>query len=100
MRHYVSFAVILAVLVQTVAVRAQPAAGSSLVPLPTLDSQARARIGATPRFALAPAASDVFKGLEPGTIPDGEEVPNYLRALAVLPNTVASFAHVFHAVLY
>jgi AhpD family alkylhydroperoxidase len=78
---------------------AASAAGATLVPLPTLERLARARVGSVPRFELAPADAEVFKGLDTGMAPDGQ-VPNYLRALAALPNTVAPFARLVRAAVY
>ncbi len=79
-----------------------PAAGlaqerSSLVPLESLDRAAKEKRGATAHVPLAEETAEALRGadaLEPG------RVPNFARALALLPKAAAPFAGAFKAYLY
>jgi AhpD family alkylhydroperoxidase len=73
---------------------------AALVPLDLLAQQARERVRAVPRVDLpAPSVESVrdIVGLEPIT-PD--RVPNYLLALAPLPQSVGPFAAALKSLLY
>ncbi len=76
------------------------AAALSPVPLPTLEQAARSRVNAKPRVPLVPETADAFKTIR---LPDplsAVGVPNYLRALAVLPQAPKPFAEMVAAYLY
>lgn len=83
-----------------------PAAASSnngdvpAISLSALLDQARTRIAATPRVALAPETSDAFKDIESLEPVGSGHVPNYLRAMVSMPGVPASFAHVMKTLLY
>jgi len=96
-RHTIVFLIAVAVLLPVAVVRAA-VPGPTLAPLPELEREARRRVDATPRVALADTNLDVFKNLAPGIAQQSEQVPNYLRALAVDPNMVAPFARLVRAV--
>ena len=70
----------------------------SLMALTPQTGRANDAAGAA-RIPLAPANAPLFAGIAtPGT-PAGQ-VPDYLRALAVLPNTVKPFANLYQTMLY
>jgi alkylhydroperoxidase family enzyme len=79
-----------------------PAAASSppptLAPLAELDRQARARVDGVARVSLAPLDSVGLTDLDADLIPQGDQPPNYLRALASMPDVVAPFARLVRAV--
>ena len=68
--------------------------------LSTLDKQARSRVGAKPRVALAAETSDLFKNLESLETPESDPTPNYLRAVAVRPDAVKPMAHLVRTFVY
>jgi AhpD family alkylhydroperoxidase len=72
----------------------------TVVPLATLNEQARQRIGAQPRIALAAKDAEVIKRSDVINFLGAPEAPNYLRALALLPNTVKPFAELVQAAIY
>jgi alkylhydroperoxidase family enzyme len=53
-----------------------------------------------PRAPLAAANAEIFKNIESIESPGSSRVPNYLRAMAALPSTVAPFAHLIKTILY
>lgn len=50
------------------------------------------------RLPLAPATSDLFRGIE-SLEPVGGHVPNYLRAMALIPGTVGPYAKAFKTLI-
>jgi len=69
----------------------------ALVPLAKLDRAAKAKTTARPRVALVAETAEVFTGLD--ALESGR-VPNYLRALAAMPNTVKPFAQLVKTFSY
>lgn len=63
-----------------------------------LERQARARVDARARWQLAAENAELFKNIE--LLDSNNQVPNYLRALAALPNTVKPFAHLIKTAIY
>ncbi|HVG39331.1 MAG TPA: hypothetical protein VM870_08590, partial [Pyrinomonadaceae bacterium] len=78
------------------------AAPESLTPIPlaALKEQARKRQGEPARVALAAKDAEIFRGAEPLNYLGASEPPNYLRALAVLPNAVKPSSELLSAALY
>jgi AhpD family alkylhydroperoxidase len=76
--------------------RTEPA----LTALTTLDEQARQRVGAESRVALAPENSELFKDIESLEPAGSGRVPNYLRALTPLPESINFFAHLIKTFVY
>jgi alkylhydroperoxidase family enzyme len=65
-------------------------------PLSALEQQAHARVSATqPRVPLAPQSAELFNGIDGLEAPGSGLVPNYLRAIAVLPKMPVPFSHLF-----
>jgi alkylhydroperoxidase family enzyme len=97
MRNLTVLLLALVVFAPAVVVRgAEP--GPTLAPLAELDRKARSRVDGTARVALAAPDADALKSLDPTLLPAGDHVPNYLRALAVRPDSVAPFAKLVWAV--
>jgi AhpD family alkylhydroperoxidase len=73
-------------------------AKSEIKSLDALNQSARQRISATPRVALPAETDAAFSGID--SLESGGRVPNYLRALAGLPNLVKPFATAFKTYLH
>ena len=74
-------------------------AAAFLLALNPLAGRADADSAAGARVPLAAANAPVFAGVTTPGAPAGA-VPNYLRALAALPNTVKPFANLYSTMLY
>jgi len=98
----VSPALVLASIVTTIAISAQPisAAPAPVASLAELDTLARSRTHAVARVPLAPATADLFEGVDTFEAAGSGRVPNYLRALANKPSTVKAFAHLVKTFAY
>lgn len=72
----------------------------SMVELAKLDALAKKRVSARARVALAAESSELFKGIENLEPPESARVPNYLRAIAALPNATRPLAHLVKTVIY
>jgi alkylhydroperoxidase family enzyme len=72
--------------------------GPTLAPLAELDRKAKSRVDGTARVALAAPDVEAIKTLDASLLPVSDQVPNYLRALAVRPEAVAPFAKLVWAV--
>jgi len=77
---------------------AQDADDMSVASLTMLEQKAKARVNAKSRVPLAAENADIFKEIE--SLDANGRVPNYLRALANLPGSVAPFAHLIKAAIY
>lgn len=95
----VSFSLILAPSLSPRAAETKPTP-APLTPVPALEREARRRVDAKPRVALAAETSDVFKDLARAEPLGTARVPNYLRALAPVPQAVKPFAHLVPVFLY
>ena len=74
---------------------------ASLIPLATLESQARARTSATARVPLAPEGVEALRGVDSFEAQGAGRVPNYLRALAAIkPAATKPFAHLLKTFVY
>lgn len=73
---------------------------SAMVELSKLDALAKKRVGAKARTALVPESSELLKGIENLEQSDSNQVPNYLRAIAALPNAVKPLARLVKTVIY
>jgi AhpD family alkylhydroperoxidase len=71
-----------------------------ILELAKLDALAKKRIGAKARIALAAESSELFKGIENLEPPESNRVPNYLRAIAALPNATKPLARLVKTVIY
>ncbi len=71
-----------------------------LMPLATLEREARRRVGAKPRVTLAAESSEVFKEIMPLEPLGSANVPNYLRSLAAIPQAVKPLAYLVTTFLY
>jgi alkylhydroperoxidase family enzyme len=76
------------------------AKASSILELAKLDAMAKKRISAKARIALVAESSELFKGIENLEPPESNRVPNYLRAIAALPNATKPLAHLVKTVIY
>ena len=76
------------------------ATGQTLASITTLEEQARARVTVEPRISLLPPASPVFKNIAPLLPSDTDRVPNYVRAVAMLPDGPVGLAGVMKAFLF
>jgi AhpD family alkylhydroperoxidase len=63
--------------------------------LTALEQQAHQSVSHQAYVPLEDQSARVFQGLDSFESPASGQVPNYLRALAPLPNTVAPFSHLF-----
>jgi AhpD family alkylhydroperoxidase len=72
-----------------------PLAMPALTPLSILEQEAHHRVNAKARVPLAEISSANFTGIETLESPGGDRIPNYVRAMAVLPNMPGPFAHLF-----
>lgn len=52
------------------------------------------------RLPLAPATSDLFRGIDSLEPVGSGHVPNYLRAMALIPGAVGPYATAFKALIY
>ena len=66
-----------------------------LTKISALEEQAKLRIKATPRVALADESADAFKGVETFDPTTSNRIPNYVRGLAQIPNAPKQFAQLF-----
>lgn len=73
-------------------------------PLPAkvtyLEDQAKQRVKATARVALAEETSEAFKGVETFEPANSNRIPNYARGLAQIPNAPKQFAQLFKTFVY
>jgi AhpD family alkylhydroperoxidase len=76
--------------------RAEPA----ITALAALDEQARQRVKPEARVALLPESSELFQGIESLEPAGSGRVPNYLRALTPLPESINFFAHLIKTFVY
>jgi AhpD family alkylhydroperoxidase len=76
------------------------AKAANILELAKLDAMAKKRIGAKARVALVVESSELFKGIENLEPPESNRVPNYLRAIAALPNAAKPLAHLVKTVIY
>jgi AhpD family alkylhydroperoxidase len=74
-----------------------PLAMPALTPLAILEQEAHQRVNAKARVPLAESSSASFTGIETVESPGSDRIPNYLRAIAVLPKMPGPFAHLFRA---
>lgn len=72
----------------------------SLVPLAVLDQKAQERVDGKAFIPLAPESDAVFAKIESLEAPGSGRVPNYLRAAALLPNTVEPMSTLIKTFLY
>ncbi|MBI3652765.1 MAG: carboxymuconolactone decarboxylase family protein [Acidobacteria bacterium] len=70
------------------------------IELSKLDALAKKRLTATARVALVAETSELFTGIENLEPPETHRVPNYLRAIAALPNATKPLAHLLKTVIY
>jgi len=70
------------------------------VPMATLERQAQARVVAVSRSPLADTRAAALAGVVTFEEPGSGRVPNYLRALALKPQTVKPFASFLTTVIY
>lgn len=70
---------------------------SRLVSLDALDQQARQKAGVRPNVPLADEKSEICAGAD---VLEAGKIPNYVRALALLPNAARPLAVTFKAYLY
>jgi AhpD family alkylhydroperoxidase len=73
---------------------------NSMVELSKLDAMAKKRVSAKARIALVAESSELFKGIENLEPPESNRVPNYLRAIAALPNATKPLARLIKTVIY
>lgn len=73
---------------------------SSFAPLAVLDRQAQERIASQAFVPLAPESDAVFAKVDSLESPGSGRVPNYLRAAALLPNTVEPMSRLIKTFLY
>jgi AhpD family alkylhydroperoxidase len=76
------------------------AKANSMVELSKLDAMAKKRVSAKARIALVAESSELFKGIENLEPPESNRVPNYLRAIAMLPNATKPLAKLVKTVIY
>jgi AhpD family alkylhydroperoxidase len=72
----------------------------SIIELSKLDAMAKKRVSAKARVALVADSSELFKGIENLEPPESNRVPNYLRAIAMLPNATKPLAKLVKTVIY
>lgn len=65
-----------------------------------LEDQAKLRVKATARVALAEETSEAFKGVETFEPASSNRIPNYVRGLAMIPNAPKQFAQLFKTFVY
>jgi alkylhydroperoxidase family enzyme len=71
-----------------------------LMELAKLETLAQKRLNAKARIALADESAELFKGLENLEPSETHRVPNYLRAIAALPNAAKPLAHLVKTLIY
>ncbi len=71
-----------------------------LMTISALEREARRRVDARARIPLAPETSDAFKDITRLEPLGSGHVPNYLRALAAVPQAVKPFAHLVPTFIY
>ncbi len=72
----------------------------AMTALSALDEQARQRVRTEARVHLLPESSELFRGVE-SLEPEGSgRVPNYLRALTPLPESIKFLAHLIKTFVY
>ncbi|KAA6458234.1 hypothetical protein DYQ86_20145 [Acidobacteria bacterium AB60] len=98
--YLAALAVVLSLSPVLPAAAASNSADVPAVSLSSLEGQARKRITATARIALAPESAEAFNDMESLEPAGSGHVPNYLRAMAAMPGVPASFAHVMKRLLY
>jgi AhpD family alkylhydroperoxidase len=68
----------------------------SLAPLAALEQQAHRRASGTEaRVPLAPPSAEIFRGIDSLEAAGSGQVPNYVRAIGLLPKMAAPFSHLF-----
>lgn len=72
-------------------------AQSATTPIAALEAQAKQRVKAQARVELASESAPIFNGI--ATFDEGR-VPNYARALALLPNAIKPYANAVRTFLY
>lgn len=65
-----------------------------------LDALARKRVGVQSRVALVAEISEIFQGIDGFEPVESRRVPNYLRAMANLPNAVKPMARLVKTFIY
>lgn len=83
----------LSVVLITATAVAQPQTTS----LSALEAQAKQRLTAKPRVALGDESADLFQGIASF---DAGRVPNYVRALALMPSAIKPYAQAVRTFLY
>lgn len=71
-----------------------------LMTISALEREARRRVDAKPRVTLVPETSEAFKDIARLEPLGNAHVPNYLRALAAVPQAVKPFAHLISTFIY
>lgn len=93
MKLFITLSLIIAALCSTALAQTERA----LVSLATLNQMAQQKLNAQPNVPLADEKSEVCAGAD---VLEAGKVPNYARALALLPNAAKPFAGAFKAYLY